>query len=149
MSTYVAIIASIMMLATNAAWGRDRAAVLTGVDQTAAYGTPADNGNQATWADQGRRDGKTLNSRQTSDMPGAPVVLTATRGGGRDAWGRGHDVWPRREHDAWRFLRSFQLGTQLNAGRPLRPFELGTQPDAGQFLRPVELGSQPESGAQL
>ncbi len=96
MKTYVAIIASIVLLATNAALGRDRAAVLTGVDQTAVYGTPANNGIQATWLAHYGMD-------QPPAMPSAAVVLTASRGGsmmqgrmhaqsgwsGRSNWGQG------------------------------------------------------------
>ncbi len=75
MKVYVAIIASVMLLATNAALGRDRAAMLTGVDKTVAHGTPATNGSQTMWA---ARDGMD----QTRAIPNAAVVLTAGRGGG-------------------------------------------------------------------
>jgi hypothetical protein len=77
----MAIIASIMMLATTA-FGRVWAAPPTGVDKTAAYIALADNGNQTTWAAQSGTDHKTPTALQTSTTPGAAVVLTAVRGGG-------------------------------------------------------------------
>ena len=80
MKTYLAILASIIMLATTAAFGRARAAPPTGVSQTAVYVSPAA---------QHRIDGKTLNPMQTPATFGAPVVLTAGRGGGGMHGGRG------------------------------------------------------------
>jgi hypothetical protein len=83
MSAYIAIIASILMLATNAAWGRDRAAVLPGADRTAVHVTVADNGIPVTWAVQYGMDQKALNPMHTSAAPSVEVALTASRGGGR------------------------------------------------------------------
>lgn len=69
MRWFIATIASIMMLATTAAFGRNQAAP-AGIDKVAAW---------VSSADQHRIDGKTLNPMLTS---GAPVVLTMGRGGG-------------------------------------------------------------------
>ncbi len=95
MKPYFAVIASIVMLATTAALGRDRAAVLTGIGKTAAYGTPANNGIQATGATQSRIDHKTLSAMQTSATPTTGVILTAVRGGGTMS-GRGGAMMPSR-----------------------------------------------------
>ncbi len=93
MSGFMAIIASIMMLATTAASGRDRAAVLTGIDKTIVYATPATNGIQATWALQYQTDRKTSSLMQTSATPSAGVVLTAGPRGGMMP-GRGGAMMP-------------------------------------------------------
>jgi len=81
MRTYMAILASLTILATTA-FGKGWTAPPTGVDKTAAYISPADNGIQATWAAQYRIDHQTLGPIPTSTAPGATVVLTAGRGGG-------------------------------------------------------------------
>jgi len=82
MKRYIAIIASVAMLATTA-FGKLRAAAPTGVDKTAAYVSPANTGTQATWALQYGTDHKTPTGMLTSTTPGAPVVLTVgPRGGG-------------------------------------------------------------------
>ncbi len=81
MSGFMAIIASIMMLATTA-FGRVGAAAPTGAEKTAAYVAPADNGTQATWTAQNGMDHKTLTAMLTSNTPSATTVLTVGRGGG-------------------------------------------------------------------
>ena len=81
MTRYIAIIASVAMLATTA-FGKIQAAP-TGVDRTAAYGSPANIGAQATWALQYETDHQTTTGILTSATPSASVVLTAgQRGGG-------------------------------------------------------------------
>jgi hypothetical protein len=82
MKGYFVITASILMLATTA-FGKGSKAVPTGIDQTAVYGTPADNGSQATWATRYGTDQKASSAILTSTTPNAGVVLTAgPRGGG-------------------------------------------------------------------
>jgi hypothetical protein len=96
MSGYITIIVSILMLATNAAWGRDRTAALTGVDQAVVHGTPA------TWVARNGIDQKALNPMLTSATPSAGVILTAGRGGGmmhgsvsgRSNWGHSFQSRP-------------------------------------------------------
>ena len=79
---YMAILAVVAMLATTA-FGRLRAAAPTGVDETAAYVSPANTGLPTAWAAQYGTDHTTLNGMLSSTTPSAPVVLTAgPRGGG-------------------------------------------------------------------
>jgi len=81
MRTYMAIIAAVAILATTAAFGRDGAAAPPAVSKIAAYGYPANNEIQASWAAQYTID-QTPSPMQTSATPSAPVVLTMGRGGG-------------------------------------------------------------------
>jgi hypothetical protein len=122
MSAYIAIIASIMMLATNAAWGRDRAVMLAGVDHTAVSRASADNGIPATWAAQYGIDQKALNPMQTSAAPNAGVVLTAGQGGGtmrgsvsgRSNWGHSSHSRPFGSHS---FNRGHSFNRDFDQGR--------------------------------
>jgi len=82
MRTYIAVTTLITMLAASAAFARAPAAVPIGVDQTAAYGSPADDGIHAAWAAQYATDRKTSSLMQTSATASAGVVLTASQRGG-------------------------------------------------------------------
>ena len=80
MRTYMAMIASIAMLAATAAFGRSWAVPPTGTDQLLALVSPADNGIGT--AIPHRSDQPTQNPMQTSAMVSAPLALTAGRAGG-------------------------------------------------------------------
>jgi hypothetical protein len=82
MRTYMAIIGTIALLATTAAFGKGWAATPTGRDKITAYGYPAVTETQTTWAAQQQTDQQTPNPMLMSAILEAPVVLTAGHGGG-------------------------------------------------------------------
>jgi hypothetical protein len=110
MRRYISIIASLAILATTAAFGRDRAAASTRVGQAAAYVSSAENGGQAAWAAQHRIDKMMLDPMQASG--GVPVVLTGGRGGGGMHGGGGsfHGDFHSRSFGGHGFHRDFDSG---------------------------------------
>lgn len=81
MKGYIAIIASIMMLATTAALGRDRAAAPTGIGEAIVHGYTANDGIQAAWATPYGMDQKTPGVVQASATASAPAALVIDRRG--------------------------------------------------------------------
>lgn len=114
MRRYISIIASLAILATTAAFGRDRAAASTRVGQAAAYVSSAENGGQAAWAAQHRIDKMMLDPMQASG--GVPVVLTGGRGGGGMHGGGGsfHGDFHSRSFGGHGFHRDFDSGRSFH-----------------------------------